>query len=322
MDAYRVWLSEIMLQQTQVLTVIPYYQRFVARFPDITVLAAASEEEVLTHWSGLGYYSRARNLHRAAQLVMRNHDGKFPQDFDDICALPGIGRSTAAAISALAFHQRRAILDGNVKRVLARYCAIEGYTGEKKIEVLLWQQAEALLPPRDVAAYTQGLMDLGAQLCTRSKPRCEACPLRADCAALERGLVAQLPTPRPRKVLPEKYCTFLLLLHGSDILLEKRPGSGIWGGLWCLPQLDAGQDVAACYTQQFGVDVAQSRALPPFAHSFSHFKLHVAPLLLQLARKPRQAQELGMLWLNVDDALHAAIPTPVRKLLQALPDYR
>ncbi len=348
-DVYRVWLSEIMLQQTQVATVIPYYQRFVARFPDVDALAAASEDEVLVHWSGLGYYSRARNLFRAAQLIMQQHEGIFPHHFDDICALPGIGRSTAAAISALAFHQRRAILDGNVKRVLARYCAIEGYAGEKKIEALLWQQAEALLPKiqhavipakagiqpsngaglppsrerrekgsssnSDIATYTQGLMDLGAQLCTRGKPRCEVCPLRADCAAHMRGLVAQLPTPRPRKVLPEKHSTFLLLLNGSDILLEKRPGSGIWGGLWCPPQLDEGQDVAVYCAQHFGVDVAWTTALPVFSHTFSHFKLHIAPLVVQAAHKSKQMQEPGRVWLDVDEALRAAIPTPVRKLL-------
>ena len=360
-DAYRVWLSEIMLQQTQVVTVIPYYQRFVARFPDVAALAAASEDEVLAHWSGLGYYSRGRNLFRAAQLVMRQHDGKFPQSFDDICALPGIGRSTAAAIGALAFHQRRAILDGNVKRVLARYCAIEGYTGEKKTEMRLWQQAEALLPQREVAVYTQGLMDLGAQLCTRSKPRCEACPLRADCAARARGLVAHLPTPRPRKALPEKRSTFLLLLDGSDILLEKRPGSGVWGGLWCPPQLEEEQDAAAHCAQRFGVDVAQAVVLPVFSHTFTHFKLHIAPLLLRVAQKPNghgkyvapddtsharfplpsplpqaceggkdslrafhinQVQEPGRVWLDMEDALRAAIPAPVRKLLQDLLELR
>lgn len=317
-DAYRVWLSEIMLQQTQVVTVIPYYLRFIARFPDVVLLAAASEDEVLAHWSGLGYYSRARNLHRAAKIIMQQHDGKFPKGFDDICALPGIGRSTAAAISALAFHERHAILDGNVKRVLARYCAIEGYTGEKKIEAQLWQRAEMLLPSRDVAVYTQGLMDLGAQLCTRSKPRCDDCPLRAECAALERGLVAQLPTPRPRKALPEKHSIFLLLLNGSDILLEKRPGSGIWGGLWCPPQVDEGQDVGAYCAQNFGADVAQAQTLPLFTHTFTHFKLHITPLALQVAPKRSQVQEPGRVWLAVDDALRAAIPAPVRRLLQAL----
>ena len=314
-DAYCVWLSEIMLQQTQVATVIPYYQRFVASFPDIAALAAASEDEVLAYWSGLGYYSRARNLHRAAQLIMQRHGGKFPQHFDDILALPGIGRSTAAAISALVFHERRAILDGNVKRVLARYCAIEGYTGEKKIETQLWQQAEALLPVRDLATYTQGLMDLGALLCTRNKPQCILCPLQKNCAAYQSGYVAQLPTPRPRKTLPEKHSTFLLLLNGSDIMLEKRPDSGIWGGLWCPPQIEGGEDIFAYCKQRFAFDATQAEALPEFTHTFTHFKLHIAPLVVQVAHKSRQMQEPGRVWLDMEDALRAAIPSPVRKLI-------
>ena len=317
---YRVWLSEIMLQQTQVATVIPYYQRFVARFPDVSALAAASEDDVLAHWSGLGYYSRARNLHRAAHTVMQRHGGKFPCNFDDILALPGIGRSTAAAISVFAFQERRAILDGNVKRVLARYFVIAGFTGEKKIEAQLWCRAEALLPLRDLASYTQGLMDLGALICTRRKPQCTACPLLADCAAHQGGQVAQLPTPRPRKALPEKHSTFLLLLDGSDILLEKRPSSGIWGGLWCPPQMEEMRGVNTC--QQFGVDAAQSLALPAFAHTFTHFRLHITPLLLQVTRQSSQVQEPGRVWLDLEDALQAAIPAPVRKLLQQIKNRR
>lgn len=317
-DAYRVWLSEIMLQQTQVATVIPYYLRFTTIFPDIAALAAASEDEVLAYWSGLGYYSRARNLLRAAQLIIQRHDGKFPCEFDDILALPGIGRSTAAAISALVFHKQYAILDGNVKRILARYCAIEGYTGEKKTEAQLWQQAETLLPVLDVATYTQGIMDLGAIVCTSSKPQCGVCPLQKDCAAYQSGRVAQLPTPRQRKALPEKYSTFLLLLNGSDILLEKRSSSGIWGGLWCPPQVEHGGNIAACCMQRFAVDAAQAVALPEFTHTFTHFKLHVAPLLVRVAHKPKQVQEPCRVWLDVEDALHAAIPSPVRKLIEKI----
>jgi A/G-specific adenine glycosylase len=271
----------------------------------------------------LGYYSRARNLHRTAQLIMQRHDGKFPQHFEDILALPGIGRSTAAAISAFAFHERCAILDGNVKRVLARYHAIEGYTGEKKIEAQLWQQAEALLPQRNVAVYTQGLMDLGALICTRSKPQCPICPLQADCAAYQNEWVAQLPTPRPRKVLPEKHSTFLLLLNGSDILLEKRPGSGIWGGLWCPPQVDPGilstaTNPSTYCLQHFGTETIHTLALSTFTHTFTHFKLHITSILLQVINKPKQIQESGMEWLDVNDALQAAIPTPVSKLLQEI----
>ncbi|MDO8413301.1 MAG: A/G-specific adenine glycosylase [Gallionellaceae bacterium] len=315
-DAYRVWLSEIMLQQTQVATVLPYYQNFLAHFPDIATLAAADEEAVLTHWSGLGYYSRARNLHRTARDIMQHHDGKFPSTFDDILALPGIGRSTAAAICALAFHQRHAILDGNVKRVLARYCAIAGYSGDKKIEVQLWQQAEALLPQQNIAIYTQGLMDLGTLVCKRSKPLCTLCPVQTDCAAYQTGQTAQLPTPRPRKPLPQKHSTFLLLLNGSDILLQKRPPSGIWGGLWCLPQVEAGQNIDTYCMQHFGGMAQKTIALPVFTHTFTHFNLHISPLLLHWQHQPRQTQEPGSMWLDVQEALGAAIPTPVRKLLQ------
>lgn len=326
-DVYRVWLSEIMLQQTQVVTVIPYYLRFVARFPTIAALAADSEDAVLAHWSGLGYYSRARNLHRTAQLIMQRHEGKFPQHFEDILALPGIGRSTAAAISAFAFHERCAILDGNVKRVLARYHSIEGYTGEKKIEAQLWQQAEALLPQRNVAIYTQGLMDLGALVCTRSKPQCPICPLQTDCMAYQNEQVAQLPTPRPRKVLPEKHSTFLLLLNGPDILLEKRPGSGIWGGLWCPPQVDPGvlsaaTDPSTYCLQHFGTETIHTLSLSTFTHTFTHFKLHITPLLLQVINKPKQIQKSGRVWMDVDDALQAAIPTPVSKILREIQSGR
>ncbi len=369
-DAYHVWLSEIMLQQTRVDTVIPYYQRFISSFPNVAALAAASEEVVLAHWSGLGYYARARNLHRAAQHIMQLHSGEFPNNFDDILALSGIGRSTAAAICALAFKQRYAILDGNVKRVLARYCAIEGYTGDQKIEAQLWQQAEKLLPPlpsgerggpedafqfqfkgdtrrrrandedstfstarsergsqrsstdklelESIATYTQALMDLGALICTRSKPLCNSCPVQTDCVACQTGQVAQLPTPRPRKVIPERHSTFLLLLNGNDILLEKRPGSGIWGGLWCPPQVDEGQDVSAYCAQHFAVDATQALVLPVFTHTFTHFKLHITSLRFQVQRKHKQVEGPGRVWLDVGDALQAAIPAPVRKILQEL----
>lgn len=325
-DAYRVWLSEIMLQQTQVATVIPYYQRFVARFPAICDIAAAGEEDVLAYWSGLGYYSRGRNLHKAARQIMQQHGGIFPHVFADILALPGIGRSTAAAISALAFHQRQAILDGNVKRVLARYCAIEGYTSDKKIEEQLWQQAELLLPKNNIAAYTQGLMDFGATICTRSKPQCTRCPLQKNCAAFQRQRVANLPTPRTRKILPEKHSAMLLLLNENEILLEKRVGSGIWGGLWCLPEISGRmsevhntKNVNAHCVQHFGLGSKQTyETLSAFTHTFTHFKLHITPLLMNLSRKPTQINEPGKLWINLEDALGAAIPTPVRKIIKSV----
>jgi len=324
-DAYRVWLSEIMLQQTQVATVIPYYQRFITSFPDIATLAAASEEQVLTHWSGLGYYARGRNLHKAAQIIVAQHGGEFPREFAQILELPGIGRSTAAAICTLAYHERHAILDGNVKRVLARYCGIEGWAGNRKVEEKLWQQAEALLPPAsvkgnggEVATYTQALMDMGATICTRSKPKCADCPVNEDCFALQNERVKELPTPRPRKAVPEKSATFLLLMHGNDILLEKRPGSGIWGGLWCPPQLDDGQGVAEDFVRRSGAEVQDRIELDEFTHTFTHFRLHITPVLLKLARKPQQVRQPGSMWLELEEALQAAIPTPVGKMLAAL----
>lgn len=307
-DAYRVWLSEIMLQQTQVATVLPYYQRFVASFPDLPTLAAASSEQVLAHWSGLGYYARGRNLHRAAQQIVAQHGGEFPRQFEDILALPGIGRSTAAAICALAYHEKRAILDGNVKRVLARLCGIHGVPSDKAVEAQLWQHAEALLPAQDIATYIQAQMDFGATLCTRSRPRCAECPLRSDCVAYQRDQVAQLPTPRPRKTLPEKSATFLLLCHDGQFLLQQRPPSGIWGGLWCPPQTE---DLAS-FLRQHGLSAVQP--LPPFTHTFTHFKLHITPLFLPLTQA---ITDLDGTWLPLRAALHAAIPTPVRQMLLA-----
>ncbi|MDD4929613.1 MAG: A/G-specific adenine glycosylase [Gallionella sp.] len=317
-DAYRVWLSEIMLQQTQVVTVIPYFQRFIASYPTVAALACASEEEVLEHWSGLGYYARGRNLHRAAQMIAARHEGEFPRRHELMLQLPGIGRSTAAAICALAFGESRAILDGNVKRVLARYCGIGGSPALKPVEALLWQQAERLLPTEEVGRYTQALMDMGATLCTRSRPRCDACPVQGHCAAYLTGRVAELPTPRQKKVAPERCATFLLVMTGSEILLEKRASAGLWGGLWCLPQFD--DEACArlwCAEQGMEADILDSReggALRPFTHTFTHYKLHITPLLLRLSQKP----SLPAVWMDVNAALSAAIPTPVRQLLEKI----
>jgi A/G-specific adenine glycosylase len=326
-DAYRVWLSEVMLQQTQVATVIPYFQRFVISFPNIAALAAATEEQVLAHWSGLGYYARGRNLHKAAKIIVEKYHGEFPREFAQILELPGIGRSTAAAVCALAYHQRCAILDGNVKRVLARYCGVEGWAGNKQVEEVLWQQAENLLPlpsrervgergagDSDVATYTQALMDMGATICTRSKPKCVLCPVQGDCVALQTECTAELPTPRPRKAVPERYATFLLLMHGNNILLEKRPGSGIWGGLWCPPQFDD-EDAGRDWFVRNGMEASEGVRLETFTHTFTHFKLHITPLKIQLAHKPLSAAQPGSVWLDVKEALQAAIPTPVRMLL-------
>ena len=316
-NAYRVWLSEIMLQQTQVATVIPYFQKFTLSFPSIAALAAASEDQVLAHWSGLGYYARGRNLHKAARLIVARFNGEFPSNFDDIIALPGIGRSTAAAVCALAFHQHRAILDGNVRRVLARHRGIEGWTGNKKVEAQLWQEAEARLPNEEVAIYTQSLMDMGATVCTRSKPKCVLCPVQADCVALQTDRINTLPTPRPKKAAPERHATFLLLMHGNDILLEKRPSNGIWGGLWCPPQFDD-EDAAKDWFVLNEMDASEGQRLEKFTHTFTHFKLHITPLKIQLERKPVKSMQAGRVWLDVAQALRAAIPTPVREMLEML----
>jgi A/G-specific adenine glycosylase len=315
-DVYRVWVSEIMLQQTQVATVIPYYLRFIGAFPDIATLAAASQDAALAHWSGLGYYARGRNLHRAAGIIQEKYSGEFPRSFDDILELPGIGRSTAAAICALARHECRAILDGNVKRVLARHLGIEGWPGEKQVDTYLWQQSETLLPQHDVAVYTQGLMDLGASICTRSKPKCADCPVHTDCAAQSTGRTEALPTPRPKKTIPHKCASLLLLMQGNEILLEKRPPAGIWGGLWCLPQFDDEASALAWCTRH-GMSVASRMAMPEFTHTFTHFRLRIAPLRVDLRRKPAVAMEPGMAWLEVDNARRTAIPSPVRTLLDS-----
>ncbi|MFA6920913.1 MAG: A/G-specific adenine glycosylase [Gallionella sp.] len=310
-DAYFVWLSEIMLQQTQVVTVIPYFQRFIASFPSIAALAAAREDEVLAHWSGLGYYARGRNLHRAAQLIVAQHGGEFPRQFEQILELPGIGRSTAAAICSLAYQERRAILDGNVRRVLARYCGVAGSPAIKSVEEKLWTLAESLLPESGVDRYTQALMDMGATLCTRSRPKCESCPVQGDCVAFRTGRVAELPTPRQRRAVPERSATFLLAMAGRDILLEKRGSSGIWGGLWCMPQFD---EEWGAYAQ--GWNVTEQIVLPAFTHTFTHFKLHITPLLLRLPEKPIELRDA--VWMDVNEALSAAIPTPVRQLLEKI----
>jgi len=317
-DPYAIWVSEIMLQQTQVTAVIGYYSKFMQRFPTIAALADATQDVVLQHWSGLGYYSRARNLHNAAQTIMDEHGGVFPQDFETIQSLSGIGRSTAAAIASFAFNQVQTILDGNVKRVLARHFAVEGWPGTPRIEKELWSLAESLLPETDMVAYTQGLMDLGATLCSRSKPQCLNCPLLESCKAYQQQRVSQLPTPKPRKATPEKHTTMLILLQGDSVMLEKRPPSGIWGGLWSFPELDQGNDYTGIVQQRFGMSVCPQKALPKLSHAFTHFKLHITPLPLQVNGQLAKAGEPGQVWLNVEDALGAAIPAPVRKILQTL----
>jgi A/G-specific adenine glycosylase len=329
-DAYRIWLSEIMLQQTQVSAVIPYYQRFLARFPDVAALAAAPSEEVMSHWSGLGYYSRARNLHRCAQRVCEEFGGVFPADPEQLAELPGIGRSTAAAISAFAYGTRAAILDGNVKRVFCRVFGIEGFPGVKPVEDALWRRAEALLPQADnqggdmeadMQAYTQGLMDLGATVCTRGRPACERCPLAQRCIAFETGRTAELPVRKPKKAVPERHATMLVIVDDGQVLLEQRPGNGIWGGLLSLPELpgegkDAEPDFASIVAP-FGVIAAREK-LQAFTHVFTHFKLHVAPWRIRLSVRRHLAGELPHVWYPVAQLARAPLPAPVKKLLLGL----
>ena len=316
-DPYAIWVSEIMLQQTQVSAVVGYYQRFLRRFPDITALAAASQEEVLQYWSGLGYYSRARNLHAAAQKIMHEHSGRFPESIDAIMTLPGIGRSTAAAIAAFAFSHSGAILDGNVKRVLARCFGIEGWPGQPSVAKKMWKLAEALLPKQGIEAYTQGLMDLGATLCTR-KPACSQCPLQDICKAYQDDKVNSLPSPKPRKAVPQRETVMLMFLSGNEILLEKRPPTGIWGGLWSLPEVSSTENTREIVKQRFGLDTEALPALPPMMHAFTHFILKITPQPLQIRSKVLQLMEPGWVWLDLEDAADAALPAPVKKLLRQI----
>ena len=311
-DPYRIWLSEIMLQQTQVATVIPYFQRFLARFPTLQALAAAPLEAVIEHWAGLGYYARARNLHRCAQQLVAVHAGKWPDSATQLSALPGIGRSTAAAIAAFAFGQRSAILDGNVKRVLCRHFAVEGFPGQAAVDRELWALAERLLPEGDIEAYTQGLMDLGATLCTRSRPRCADCPLAATCQAQLSGRQSELPAARPRPKVPERRAGFVLISDGRHLLLERRPPHGLWGGLLVPPEGDA-----AAVLARLGLQAESRRDLAPLKHAFTHFRLTLEPVLCMV--EPALAvSEPGMNWIAIDAAAAAGVPTPIRKLIERI----
>lgn len=321
-NPYAIWVSEIMLQQTQVSAVIGYYQRFMARFPTIASLASAEQEEVLQYWSGLGYYSRARNLHHAAQTIMDTFDGQFPQDFATMQTLSGIGRSTAAAIASFAFNQVQTILDGNVKRVLARHFLIEGWPSSPAIEKKMWALAESLLPNNDMTAYTQGLMDLGATICTRSKPKCSVCPLNNSCLALAQQRVKDLPTPKPKKAIPQKYTTMLAILNGREVLLEKRPSKGIWGGLWSLPEIGMEEIGVEVALSRFGLSTEAQEPLALVQHAFTHYKLAITPQPLLLTSKAVKATDgkatAPYIWLPLLEAIGAAIPTPVRNILLSL----
>jgi A/G-specific adenine glycosylase len=330
-DAYQVWLSEIMLQQTQVSAVIPYYQRFLTSFPNVFALAAAPSEQVMGHWSGLGYYTRARNLHACAKRIVEQYEGRFPADPVLLEQLPGIGRSTAAAISAFSYGTIAAILDGNVKRVFARVFGIDGYPGAKPVEDAMWLRARALLPEREIESYTQGLMDLGATLCTRSSPSCQRCPLQTRCVALAQNLTAELPTKKPKKKPKVKHATMLVLLHEDQVLLEQRPDSGIWGGLLSLPEVDGMREQTGTsapmkvntdaeiiqLAQRFG-EFAKLAPLPEFTHVFTHFKLHIRPILLHLSHRTNMIAEARYAWFDISKLTLAPLPAPVKNLLLSL----
>lgn len=313
---YRTWVSEIMLQQTQVTTVIPYFEKFMQRFPDIAVLAHASQDDVLLHWAGLGYYSRARNLHKAARLIAEQYDGHFPQSYDDVLALPGIGPSTAGAILAQALGQRHAILDGNVKRVLARYQGVEGWPGQSSIEKQLWFWAEKYTPEQHVADYTQAIMDLGATVCTRASAKCEVCPLLEECQAYQTDRVAELPTRKPRKVLPVREKRLLIIRNEKGAyLMEKRPPAGIWGGLWSLPELAMEQMVAEAVSQNWQLIVNYHSDLPVFRHTFSHFHLDITPCEVLVAPEVRVMADDGRYQWRAD-IRQLALAAPVSTILQ------
>jgi len=320
-DPYRIWVSEVMLQQTQVATVLAYFARFMDAFPDVRALAAASEDAVLAQWSGLGYYRRARHLHAAAREVVASHGGVFPSDAVTLATLPGIGRSTAAAIAAFSSGERGAILDGNVKRVLARHRGIGGDPTTPAVEKALWDAATTLVPPDGIEAYTQGMMDVGATICTRANPRCDACPVSADCVARIKDRIAELPGKRARRELPHREIQVLLVERAGEVLLERRPSSGVWGRLWSLPELPLGGDPVAAMRERYGVRAQVVETLAPVEHAFTHYALTMHPSRLT-AREPGDGVPAECVWLSRADLAGAALPSPIRKLLNAEPTPR
>lgn len=318
-DAYRIWVSEIMLQQTQVATVIPYFQRFIARFPDVRSLARAELDEVLHLWTGLGYYARARNLHKAAQRILNEHGGKFPRAFEAVADLPGIGRSTAGAILTLAFDQRHPILDGNVKRVLARYHAIDAPVNQRETEQRLWQLAEKHTPRQRIADYTQAIMDLGATVCTRTKPRCAACPLHKTCRAFHLGTPRDFPVRAAARKTPVKATRMLMIRDTRGrVLLQRRPPAGLWGGLWGFPECTNGDARRWC-RKNFGFNIRTDASWPVLRHSFSHFHLDITPIPAHLVGGTDRAMENAeTVWYNVRRPDRRGFSAPVKRLLEQL----
>lgn len=314
---YRVWVSEIMLQQTQVNTVIPYYLRFMERFPAVSDLANADVDEVLRHWSGLGYYARARNLHKAAKVVTHELGGEFPKSVEGLEALPGIGRSTAGAITSISMAIAAPILDGNVKRVLSRLHAVEGWPGNKKVADTLWAIAESYTDPHRTQAFTQAMMDLGATLCTRSKPACTVCPLVDLCAAVQVGCPTDYPHKKPKKAKPERATWMLLLRCKNEVLLYRRPESGIWGGLWSFPEFDNETNAIESLSLWLGASAESTQAMTPFRHTFSHYHLDIHPLMVELKQKPSKVMEAEQaIWYNMRQIEELGLAAPIKKLIK------
>ena len=314
---YHVWLSEVMLQQTQVATVIPYFERFIARFPNVSALAKAPLDEVLHLWTGLGYYARARNLHKAAQHIVDKHQGQFPDTFEDVCALPGVGRSTAGAILSLSLKKPYPILDGNVKRVLARCYAVEGWPGKKEVENKLWEISEQVTPTKRVEYFNQAMMDLGAMVCTRTKPKCELCPLNTGCIAYAHHSWADYPGKKPKKAIPEKTTYFLILQYDNLVWLDKRPPAGIWGGLFAFPQFET-KMLLEQWLAEHGLENSKTEQLISFRHTFSHFHLDIVPICVKLSTFTSLMEAQQGLWYNLQTPASVGLAAPVENLLRQL----
>lgn len=325
-DPYHIWVSEIMLQQTQVSTVIPYYERFVARFPTAAELAGAQIDEVLHLWTGLGYYARGRNLHAAAKQIQQDFNGVFPTTFEDLMSLKGIGRSTAGAILSFAFSKRQPILDGNVKRVLSRVFGVEGWYGKKTVSEKLWLLADEHTPHTEVARYTQAIMDFGAIRCTRSKPDCEGCSFQPQCIAYQENRITELPGKKPKKKTPVRSCVVLIARNAAKhILLEQRPPTGIWGGLWTLPQIDTTEhkqlleaNLNETCKQQFGFEIQMIEQADAFRHTFSHYHLDITPIHVNITESRMKTQESATQWIDLTKPLQIGLPAPIKKLLKSL----
>ena len=313
---YKVWVSEVMLQQTQVVTVIPYFEKFMKSFPDIIALANAEEDQVLHHWTGLGYYARARNLHKTAKIVRDKYNGLFPQTLEEVMDLPGIGRSTAGAVLSLSLGQHHPILDGNVKRVLARYFMVEGWYGVKKVENQLWHLSSQLTPKNNVTEFNQAMMDLGASLCSRSRFDCEPCPLNSRCGAFNASKVKEFPHSKPKKAVPKKSCHQLIIKCDDKVLMEKRPSSGIWGGLFGFFEF-AERKQLDDFLVQHGFK-SELEPLVPFTHVFSHFELTINPHILNLRQIPDVINERQLVWYPLDQSVEVGLAAPTKKLVKQI----